>query len=141
MGCGHLWQPRLDTRVHGLLFKNAQAHRPFNKDRECSLDVSRNKAGAAGPWPMLRERLACGDISFLGKLDFSSLILAFTSSIIWLKANSILQCTSHFTVVYSILPGHFQLYRGRESLNSLLPRLKISHRVFHSKTIWLSECK
>lgn len=33
-------------KVHGLLFKNAQAHWPFKKDRECSCDSSRKKAGA-----------------------------------------------------------------------------------------------
>lgn len=36
------------TQVYGLFFKNAQVHWPFKKDRECSLDVSRNDAGAPG---------------------------------------------------------------------------------------------
>lgn len=81
-----LWQSvraKAWHKVYGLLFKNAQAHWPLKKDRECSFDISRNKGGAPRLEATLRERLAFENISLVEKLDFLPLILAFTGSIIW----------------------------------------------------------
>lgn len=85
-----------------------------------------------------------GDISLCMSVQFFPLTLAFPSLMICLKTNSLLQYKSQFTVIYSRLPGHFQLSEEGSLWNPFftsLLRLQIPHQVFHEKKTWHSECK